>query len=140
MLAFGPHQLWPVLIAPDDFALVTQTTGHHAWGVQSGNVVVGDPRKTYGRRAVVKIVAGLTGRRMRSVFRDDNPLNLMRENIGVRGQGGTFWLALGLGETDPIHFGGAFPNRTPAAIMRQRETVRPPRDPSRRDYWTQRHA
>jgi len=140
LLTIGAPQRWPVLISPDDFEMVTQFTGHRAWGIQGRNVVVGPRDRTYGRRAVVKIIAGLTDSRMRPVFRDGNPLNLMRGNIGMRGTGGTFWLTLRPEETDPIHFGGAFPNKTPAAIYRHRQTVHPQRDPSRRDHWTQRHA
>jgi hypothetical protein len=51
----------------------------------------------------------------------------MRENIGIRGRGGVFWLKLQPGENDPIHFAGAFPQMTPRAIYRHRDTVRLPR-------------
>lgn len=126
--------------------MVTEATGRHTWGVQGRNVVVGDAARSYGRRAVAKIIAGIAGTRMRPVFRDGNPLNLMRENLGIRGTGGTFWLELRPGETDPIHFGGAFPNKTPSAIYQHRATLRPPRDaaqaglPVERQHWTMRGA
>lgn len=146
LLTIGAPEQWPVLISPADFDLVTQTTGYHAWGIQGRNAVVGDPDRACGQRAVVKIIAGITDSKMRAVFRDKNPLNLMRENIGIQGRGGVFWLELRPGETDPVHFAGAFPNKTPGAILRHRCTVRPPRDPAQaglpneRQHWTQRGA
>lgn len=102
LMTIGAPEQWPVLISPKDFDLVTQATGHQAWGIQGRNVVVGDPARTCGRRAVVKIIAGIGNSRMRAVFRDGNPLNLMRENIGIQGRGGVFWLELQPGEADPF--------------------------------------
>lgn len=99
-----------------------------------------------GRRAVVKIIAGITDSRMRAVFRDKNPLNLMRENIGIQGRGGVFWLELQPDEADPIHFARWFPQMTPRAILRHRETVPPPRPgvaadlPEINRYWRLRGA
>lgn len=137
------------LISPADFELVTQTTGQQAWGFQWGCVVVGDTDEPFGRRAVYKIILGTEDApHMRPAYRDRNPFNLLRSNLGMRGRDtpGTFWLELRPGEVDPIHFDGGFPNRTPAAIYKHRRTVRPPRDPAaaglplERQHWTQRHA
>lgn len=145
LLSVGaPPQCWPALISPADFDLVTRTTGNRAWGVQGRNVVVGNLSRSCGRRAVAKIIAGITGSRLRPVYRDGNPLNLMRDNIGIRGTGGTFWLQLRPGEVDPMHYSGAFPNRTPLSLSHHRAAVRPPVDPaqaglpSRDRHWTQR--
>ncbi len=144
LLTVGSPQQWPVLISPADFDLVTHTTGHRAWGVQGRNVVVGDADCLGGRPAVVKIIAGITGSRLRPVYRDSNPLNLMRDNIGIQGTGGIFWLELRAGEVDPIHFNGAFPNHTPQSVQRHREMARPSLDPAQAPrqpqdrHWTQR--
>lgn len=144
LLTVGSPQQWPVLISPADFNLVTHTTGHRAWGVQGRNVVVGDAARIGGRPAVVKIIAGIAGSRLRPVYRDSNPLNLMRDNIGIQGTGGIFWLELQPGEVDPIHFNGAFPNHTPRSVQCHRETMRPSRDPAQASrqpqdsHWTQR--
>jgi hypothetical protein len=135
---------WPALISPADFDLVTRTTGHRAWGVQGRNVVVGDLSRSCGRRAVTKIIAGITGTKLRPVYRDGNPLNLMRSNIGIQGTGGIFWLELRPGEVDPIHYNGAFPNHTPQSLSHHRTAVRPPIDPAQSSlasqdrHWTQR--
>lgn len=146
LLTVGTPRQWPVLIAPDDFALVTETTGYRAWGFQCGQVVVGDPGRSFGRRSVAKIIAGISGTSVRVVYRDGNPLNLLRENMGLRRNGGVFWLVLQPGEADPIHFGGAFPTMIPRAIFRHRDVVCPPRDPAQaalpadQQHWTQRGA
>lgn len=137
-------QCWPALISPADFDLVTRTTGHRAWGVQGRNVVVGDLSRSCGRRAVAKIIAGITGTKLRPVYRDGNPLNLMRDNIGIQGAGGIFWLELLPGEVDPIHYNGAFPNHTPQCLSHHRTVARPTADPaqvglpSQDRHWTQR--
>jgi len=146
LLSVGPAGRWPVLIGPGDFAMVTETTGYHAWGFQRGNVVVGDPSRPGGRRSVAKIIASISGTQNQAVYRDGNPLNLLRENIGLRRAGGVFWIVPRPGEPDPIHFGGAIPNRTPQAILAHRPLVRPPRDPAMAglraadQHWTQRGA
>jgi hypothetical protein len=148
LLIFGapPHA---ALISPADFELVTQTTGQQAWGFQRGCVVVGDMDEPFGRRAVYKIILGTEDApHMRPAYRDGNPFNLLRSNLGMQGlnKSGIYWLELRHGETDPIHFDGAFPNRTPAAIYKHRQTVRRPRDPAaahlppERQHWTQRNA
>lgn len=137
-------QRWPALISPADFDLVTQTTGYRAWGVQGRNVVAGDLSRSCGRLAVAKIIAGITGTRLRPVYRDGNPLNLMRGNIGIQGTGGIFWLELRPGEVDPIHHSGAFPNHTPQSLSLHRSAIRPPIDPAQSSlpsqdrHWTQR--
>jgi len=146
LLSVGHARRWPVLIGLEDFAMVTETTGYHAWGFQRGSVVVGDPARPGGRRSVAKIIAGIGGTQNKAVYRDGNPLNLLRENIGLRRAGGVFWLVPRHGEADPIHFGGAFPNRTPKAILAHRPLVRPSRDPATAElrpadqHWTQRGA
>lgn len=144
LLTVGNPQQWPVLISPADFDLVTRTTGHRAWGVQGCNVVVGNADRLDGRPAVVKIIAGIEGSRLRAVYRDGNPLNLMRDNIGIRGNGGIFWLELLPNETDPVHYRGAFPNHVPQSIRSHRELMPPPRDAAQASrqpqdrHWTQR--
>jgi hypothetical protein len=144
LLTVGSPQQWPVLINPTDFDLVTHTTGHRAWGVQGRSVVVGDADRLGGHRAVVKIIAGITGSRLRPAYRDGNPLNLMRENIGIKGHGGIFWLELRPGEVDPIHFNGAFPNHVPQSLHRHRGAMPPPPDAAQASqqpqgrHWTQR--
>lgn len=146
LLSVGPAGRWPVLISPSDFAMVTETTGYHAWGFQRDSVVVGDPARPGGRRSVAKIIAGINRTQNKAVYRDGNPLNLLRENIGLRRAGGVFWLVPRPGEADPIHFGGAFPNRTPKAILAHRFPVRPVRNPAAAglrpadQHWTQRGA
>jgi len=149
LLTIGAPTQWPVLISPADFDLVTQITGHRAWGIHGRNVVVGDPNHVCGRRAVARIIAGIQdAHHLRPAFRDGNPLNLMRSNLGIRGQAssGIFWLHLRPGEADPIHFDGAWPQTIPESLYRHRKPVRPPRDPSQaglpphRQHWTQRHA
>jgi len=147
LLNVGGRYLYPVLIAPDDFRLVTDVTGHHHWGVQGRNVVVGVPHRP-GRLAVARIILDIRDQpHVKPAFRDGNRLNLMRSNLGIICRGERpFWLTLRPGESDPIHFDGAWPQRTPAALYRHRPPVRPPRDPTMAgldpwlQHWTQRHA
>jgi hypothetical protein len=142
LVSFGRPQRLSALIAPEDFALITSTYGQVAWGVHGGRVVVGDPRRSFGRRSVAKIIAGVSGSNVQVAYRDGNPLNLLRDNIGIRRKGGVFWLVLAPGEADPVHYNGAFSNRIPNAILKHRDIVRPARatTPEAAQQWTQRGA
>ena len=142
LVTFGRPRTLSVLIAPEDFALITSTCGQVAWGVHGGQVVVGDARRSYGRRTVAKIIAGVSGSNIQIAYRDGNPLNLLRDNLGIRRSGGIFWLVLAPGEADPVHYDGAFANRIPKAILQHRDVVRPARatTPDATEHWTQRGA
>lgn len=127
LLHVGPDR-WPVLIAPDDFDHVTTTTGFHLWGIQRRNVVVGDANPMVGRPAVARLLCGFlpTEHSFVPAFRDGNPLNLLRSNLGIRSPGGkVWWLKLRPGEHDPAYTPtGTF--RVPAAILRYRPLVPEP--------------
>lgn len=129
LLAVG-RDGWPVLIAPDDFDLVTAATGFRLWGVQGRNVVVGEDEPRAGRPVVARILAKLgQGEGLTPAFRDGNPFNLLRSNLGItsRASRKTWWLMLRPGEVDPVYDVRGFPNAVPAAITRHRPLVPEPR-------------
>lgn len=129
LLRVGPDR-WPVLIAPDDYDHITATTGFGLWGIQGRHVVVGDADPTAGRPAVARLLTGIQGKPgLVPAFRDGNPLNLMRSNLGIRSpvSGKTWWLVLRAGETDPAYDTRGFPCRVPAAVLCHRPLSPEPR-------------
>lgn len=127
LLKVGPGR-WPVLIAREDFDHVTLHTGYRHWGIHGRNVVVGDAARLSGRPAVARLITEAhTG--FAVAFRDGNPLNLLRGNLGLRGRasGKVWWLELLPGEVDPVHDTRGLPNRFPASIAARREIVSDPR-------------
>lgn len=122
---------WPVLIAADDFELVTDATGFRLWGVQRGQVVVGDDDPRAGRPVVARLLAKLDQRDhgLAAAFRDGNPLNLLRSNLGIMSRAArrTWWLVLRPGEVDAVYDVRGFPNQVPEAITRHRALVPEPR-------------
>lgn len=130
LLSVGPAG-WPVLIGPDDFDRVTAATGFRLWGVQGRNVVVGDDDPRAGRPAVARLLTklGPADRGLFPAFRDGNPLNLLRPNLGIRSTAAdrTWWLVLRPGEVDRVYDVRGFPNEVPAAITRHRPLIPEPR-------------
>jgi hypothetical protein len=130
LLSVGPAG-WPVLIAPKDYELVTRTTGLTRWGVQGGNVVVGEDDPRAGRPVVARILTGLRQHESNTVpaFRDGSPLNLLRTNLGVMNRKArrVWWLVLKPGEVDQVFDMRGSPNPAPTAIRRLRPLVPEPR-------------
>jgi len=125
LLRVGPRR-WPVLIAPEDFSAVQEATGFSLWGIQGRNVVVGDDEPTKGRPAVARLLAGIDGDwNLQPAFRDGNPLNLLRSNLGIhsRRSAKTWWLELRHGERDSTYNTHGELCRIPQAILRHRAVV-----------------
>ncbi|MFD2183707.1 hypothetical protein [Rhodoplanes azumiensis] len=133
LLSVGPAG-WPVLITPDDFDRVTAATGFRLWGVQHGNVVVGDDDPRAGRPIVARLLLGFrpTEYGLGPAFRDGNPLNLLRRNLGITSRAAerTWWLVLRPGEVDKVYDLRGLSNYVPDAITRHRDLVPEPRPTS----------
>jgi hypothetical protein len=126
LLSVGPAG-WPVLISPEDFDLVTRITGFTRWGIQGDQVVIGDDDPRAGRPIVARVLTklGPHDRNLIPAFRDGNPLNLMRSNLGIMSRAAqrTWWLVLKSGEVDKVYDVRGMPNNIPDAITRHRPLV-----------------
>lgn len=116
----------PVLL-PTDVLEGLRAAGFTLFGTRAGHVVTARPR---ARQKVRRIHALLTGatHTHRPLYRDGDPSNLSRANLGFTTRGGyPWWLVPHEGERDPAWNREGLPLRSPQAISGTREVIPGPR-------------
>lgn len=85
---------------------------------------MGSPDPLAGRPSVARLLIGNTSNFI-IAYRDGNPLNLLKNNLGLRSRasGKVWWLELRPGEVDPVYDSRGFPNHVPATIAARREII-----------------
>ena len=122
----GVSVLLPVLL-PTDVLEGLRAAGFTLFGTRAGHVVTARPR---ARQKVRRIHALLTGatHTHRPLYRDGDPANLSRANLGFMTHGGyLWWLIPQAGENDPSWNREGLPLRSPEAILEAREVIPSPR-------------
>lgn len=116
----------PVLL-PTDVLEGLRAAGFTLFGARAGHVVTARPR---ARQKVRRIHALLTGASPahRPLYRDGDPSNLSRDNLGFMTRGGyAWWLVPREDEADPAWNQEGVPLQSPLAITEARQVLPGPR-------------
>ena len=101
--------------------------GFKLFGARAGHVVTARPQGPQKVRRVHTLLTG-AGAAHRPLYRDGDPANLSRANLGFMTHGGyLWWLIPQAGENDPSWNREGLPLRSPEAILEAREVIPSPR-------------
>jgi hypothetical protein len=104
-----------------------RAAGFTLFGARAGHVVTARPEAPQKVRRIHTLLTG-AGAAHRPLYRDGNPANLSRANLGFMTHSGyPWWLVPRAGENDPSWNREGLPLRSPEAISEAREVISSPR-------------